>query len=952
MPETQTAFAPGSRVSVRDEEWLVRKANPSANGQALHVVGLSELVRDKKAIFLTELDEVTEIRPEKTELVADSSPGYRRSRLYLDTLLRQSPATGDGIYTGHRGAMDDAQYQLEPAQKALEQPRPRILIADAVGLGKTVEAGILLSELIRRGRGDRILVVGLKSVLAQIQEELWARFTIPLVRLDSVGIQRVRTKIPAHKNPFHYYDRVIISIDTLKKNRKYRHFLEDCRWDAVVIDECQHVAERGSGSISQRAKLAKLLARTTESLIMTSATPHDGNPRSFASLMNLLDPTAISNPEDYTREDIRGLYVRRFKKDIEAQVGESFCEREVQPEHIPAGPEENRVFELLADVEFRTVGRSGDGALFRTQLVKSFLSSPDACASTLRNRLDHPDVADSTDPDAAHDRRVLEELLEAVEAVTPEHNTKLGRLAELFGEWNWSGNRYGDRVVVFAERIATLEMLRDFLIDHFNMADNRVAIFDGNLDDQRQQELVNDFGTKDGKVQVLLGSDAAAEGINLHHFCHRLVHYDVPWSLITLEQRNGRIDRFGQTEVPDIRYLVGVPESDELRGDLRVIDRLIEKEKAAHENLGDAASLMDKYDADEEERHVVEGVARGDEPEQIIPDEPQETLLDMLFGDDEDGDSAAGTRPNIKDELRIFDSDIEYARQAFEELAEEYPDQIERPDWHGHARGFSLRPPADLLERYEFLPDELHRGGDEFKLSADRDLVQDALADSRESEESWPEWELFWDLHPVSEWLQDRVLGLFHRHEATVVQVDEGLDSSESAYVFQGVVSNRRSQPVIVDWFGVVFDRTDDVRIVELDELADAVGLDDELANPASGTAANFLESRIPRAVDRARERMLELREQRKKRLVEEVRRQARRVKDWYDSRKQVLEEQLEQYDESNGFRARREKEVERELDSMKKLMERRQKWFKDGLNTVADPFLRLVVVLDGSARR
>ncbi|MFB6374300.1 MAG: ATP-dependent helicase, partial [Bradymonadaceae bacterium] len=95
-------------------------------------------------------------------------------------------------------------------------------------------------------------MVALKSMLSQIQEELWGRFTIPLVRLDSAGIQRVRSKIPSHKNPFHYYDRVIVSIDTLKKNQKYQHFLDECRWDAVVIDECQHVAERGSGAPSQR----------------------------------------------------------------------------------------------------------------------------------------------------------------------------------------------------------------------------------------------------------------------------------------------------------------------------------------------------------------------------------------------------------------------------------------------------------------------------------------------------------------------------------------------------------------------------------------------------------------------------------------------------------------------------------------------------------------------------
>ena len=130
----QKAYAPGARVEIRDEEWLVRSVRPATfGGQAVHVVGMSELVRNKDAIFLTELDSVRELLPEETKLVHDDSPQYRKSRLYLESLLRRSPATDDALYVGHRGAILPTEYQLQPAAKALRQVRPRILMADGVG---------------------------------------------------------------------------------------------------------------------------------------------------------------------------------------------------------------------------------------------------------------------------------------------------------------------------------------------------------------------------------------------------------------------------------------------------------------------------------------------------------------------------------------------------------------------------------------------------------------------------------------------------------------------------------------------------------------------------------------------------------------------------------------------------------------------------------------------------
>lgn len=256
------------------------------------MAGISELVRDSDAVFFTGLDAIEPIDPARTRLVPDNTPGFRRSRLWLEALLRRTPleATDARLAVGHRGLLDELVFQRRPAALALQNLRPRILVADAVGLGKTLEIGMLLAELIRRGRGERICVITPRAVLEQFQQELWTRFAIPLVRLDSDGILQIRQEVPATRNPITFYKRVIISIDTLKNPRRYRHHLQDHRWDVVVIDECHNGVNPGT----QNFRLAELLASRTDALILTSATPHNGKPESFARLINLLDPTAIA----------------------------------------------------------------------------------------------------------------------------------------------------------------------------------------------------------------------------------------------------------------------------------------------------------------------------------------------------------------------------------------------------------------------------------------------------------------------------------------------------------------------------------------------------------------------------------------------------------------------------------------------------------------------------------
>ncbi|MFD0856745.1 SNF2-related protein [Actinomadura adrarensis] len=257
---------------IRDELWLVRNCVLTArDGWMLEVTGISSFVRGLDAVFYSGLDAITELDPRKTELVADDSPNHRRARLFLEAVMRKTflPQSERGLALADTFLMDEQVHQLRPAELALsmKNPQPRILIADVVGLGKTLEIGVLLAELIRRGRGERILVVTPQHVLEQFQRELWTRFSIPLVRLDSTGIQRIQRDIPAGRNPFAYFKRAIISVDTLK-SEIYAHHLEHTDWDAVVIDESHNLVNRGT----KNNALARLLARRSDALILASAT--------------------------------------------------------------------------------------------------------------------------------------------------------------------------------------------------------------------------------------------------------------------------------------------------------------------------------------------------------------------------------------------------------------------------------------------------------------------------------------------------------------------------------------------------------------------------------------------------------------------------------------------------------------------------------------------------------
>lgn len=849
-------LAPGARAVIRDEEWLIRRVDPSADGgRLLTCDGVSELVRGRTALFLTELeDDIEVLDPAATEIVPDTTPTYNASILYLESLRRRSVANDEAIHLGHRGVMNLMPYQLDPALQALRQTRSRILIADAVGLGKTLEAGILATELIQRGRGKRILVVTTKAMLTQFQKEWWSRFSIPLVRLDSVGLARVRNRIPANHNPFNYFDRSIISIDTLKSNLEYRNYLENAWWDIIVIDECHNVAARASETgLSRRARLARLLATRSDTLMLLSATPHDGSARSFASLMSLLDPTAIPDPDNYTPDDFRskGLVIRRFKKDIRDQVAGEFKERKTTRLFAQASAAEEAVYRALLDVPFtqRGVHRPGQQTeLQRVGLQKTLFSSPAAALESTNKRIESltrkPDI--TTDEQAEVES--LQVLLDALRVLTDEPDaasfSKYQRLVSHLhsNEFAWDPTAATDRLVIFSERIETLYWLREQLSKDLRLKPNQIEVLHGQMADTEQQERVERFGRLNDPLRVLLCSDVASEGLNLHYFCHRLVHFDLPWSLMIFQQRNGRVDRYGQEHQPNIIYLFTDTENEKIKGDLRILEILERKDEQALRNLGDPSAFLNVFDPDKEEEKVSEFMASGLTPDEVEADMDATASADdsnegdwlmQLFGgqadqnasESEDSTLPANSLDAIVEPASLFESDYHYTKTALTLLNQ---GQV-MCEWAADdaQQIIALTAPADLQERLRQLPREVQAANDHYSLCADPARMAEAIEMARQAqaeEESWPQLHYLWPQHPIMEWLGERVLTHFGRHKAPLLQ-SAALQADEQAFILMSLVPNRKGQPLLVEWQVALRRGHGDFSLEPFDAFAQRIGL-------------------------------------------------------------------------------------------------------------------------------
>ncbi len=771
-------------------------------------------------------------------------------------------AVGDpGLTTAHRMLADPLDYQRTAVRQALDPDklRPRILIADAVGLGKTLEIGMILSELVRRGRGERILVVTPKHVLEQMQHELWRRFALPFVRLDSTGIQTVRQKLPATRNPFTYFKRAIISIDTLKSAR-YNAHLRSSSWDAVVIDESHNLTNAGT----QNNELARLLAPNTEALILASATPHNGKAESFAELLRLLDPTAVHADGELDQERRRALLIRRHRHspDVAAEVGTDWAER-AEPRNL-----------LVAAVTRRGRGRrrarrrpgctpsraprrtpATATALFPWTLAKAFLSSPGRARASRSS--ERRAKLDPTRPRAARELAALERARRphrrrrstSSRPSSPRSSSTCKEIGVGHGIGD-AGRRLRRAGRDAATGCAT-RCRKALGLDR--RATSRCCTAASPTSSSRS--IVDGFKLATSPIRVLVTGDVASEGVNLHAQCHHLIHYDIPWSLIRIEQRNGRIDRYGQKHPPEIPSLILEPsDAREFSGDLRVLATLLERENQAHTTLGDVGLADGQAQrrgrgrtrsatcSPGKRRSTTSSAPPTRSPPATTSTRSSPSSTPTTDRDDDWTPAAADAapepvprRPDFLDEALHAAFHDNPARRSPSRAASAGRSAPRTASPNSPRRAICGSGSAQLPQNY------LQHGRvmEKLKLATNTAVGNAQLRAAREgkgvNDTTWPEAHYLGPLHPVLDWASDRALTALGRNQVFVIRGDVDAPT----VLLMGTLTNKRGQLISRVFSTAVFPNPANTDFCLVEPLEDIGFLDRSTAlRPGSRTPA------------------------------------------------------------------------------------------------------------------
>ena len=667
-------LAVGAMVRVRGQSWLVTEFDAST----LPVDELSPAVLPGRTLVtLTsvsdddlgeELSVIWEVEPGREVVPAGSLPDVPPPARWDDpqtlgalvdavrwgTVASADPNT---LQSPFRAGIQIKDYQLEPVARALRMPRVALLIADDVGLGKTIEAGLVLQEMLLRHRARRMIVVCPASLTGKWHDELRDKFGLSFTILDADALKELRRSHGLQANPFTVYPRVIISLPWLRTPRVQRlldEVLDSTTrqqgfFDLLVVDEAHHCAppapskgRRGYAVDSQQTRAVRRLSDHSQHRLLLSATPHNGYSESWEALLEIVDPRRFARGVEPDSAAVSEVLVRRLKDTItDADGRPEFAERlPGEALEVAYTDDERAGHDLLAEYAALRTGSPRRNDLVTLLLKKRLFSSPAAFARTLDRHVrtlngagadddrdpidtgyeweDEPDDVAGSDDEAAlllgaatglspSAADALERLCDWASSQLGPADSKAERLISGLnaicrpgGQWN------NERLVVFTEYVATQTWLAG-LLDARGLGGDRLGLLFGGMDTARREHLKAAFQEEPGRdpVRILLATDAASEGIDLQDHCCRVINYDIPFNPNRLEQRIGRVDRFGQRRPVHVAHFVGSGWEDAVPGsyeaDLEFLSRVAQKVAREREDLGRVNAVL----ADAVERRML-----------------------------------------------------------------------------------------------------------------------------------------------------------------------------------------------------------------------------------------------------------------------------------------------------------------------------------------------------------
>ena len=571
MTALEHDFLPGNLICARGREWVVQS---DSRRDWLRLRPLS--AADDEIIALIPELELQPVEPATFAWPDPAHAGNHAAALLLRDALRLTLRAGAGPFRSFGNiAVEPRGYQLVPLLMALRLSTVRLLIADDVGIGKTIEAGLIARELMDRGEIARLAVLCPPHLVEQWQSELETRFNLHAIALTSASAARIERDLPHGVRLFDHHPVVVVSLDYIKSERHREQFLATAP-ECVIVDEAHTCASSSAGKHLRFGLLQRLTRDEHRHLILLTATPHSGDETAFYNLLSLLDPRFAAlqgrmTAGDPLRQELARHFVQRRRKDIaewqaETGDGRGFPRRMKTELTYQLSGEWGTFFDAVQDycrelAEMVEEQQGGARLIWYATLalLRCVASSPAAAVKALTTRLD----GSLLDDDALTDERLYDgeaDDLSASDLEPPAQLQDAVRLQALIASAQRLRGKAGDpklaaliqhigtlvkdgyHPVVFCRYIATAHYVAEHLKATFPKA--TIEAVTGELTPEDRRERVEDM--EDAELRILVATDCLSEGVNLQHLFTAVVHYDLAWNPTRHEQREGRVDRFGQ----------------------------------------------------------------------------------------------------------------------------------------------------------------------------------------------------------------------------------------------------------------------------------------------------------------------------------------------------------------------------------------------------------------------